>query len=384
MTLLTILLFFLLLGLLVFVHEMGHFLTAIRNGIKAEEFGFGFPPRLAGVVKDDESGKWKVIWGSNHIHGGNTVYSFNWIPFGGFVRIKGEDSNATVTPDSFAGKPAWTRIKVLGAGVFMNFVLAWVLLSVVLMLGFPQPVTDENRASVDRVDIQILSVAKESPAEAMGIKPGDRVLSVDGVAMTGLEGTQSAIQAKRGSEISMTIDRFGETLTLSGTPRLATPENEGALGISFAETAVIGYAWYEAPIRGAQATYHTTGAILGALGSIVKNVFVGEKAGVDVTGPVGIVVMTKQMSDLGIPYLLQFAAILSINLGIFNILPFPGLDGGRILFILIEKIKGSPVKETVEQWAHTIGFLLLLLLMIFVTIKDVAQLKLLDKIGNLF
>lgn len=380
----TILLFFLLLGLLVFVHEMGHFLTAVRNGIKAEEFGFGFPPRLVGVVKDDETGKWKGVWGNKHVHSKNTVYSFNWIPFGGFVRIKGEDSNAAVTPDSFAGKPAWTRIKVLGAGVFMNFVLAWVLLSIVLMLGFPQPVTDENRASVDRVDIQILSVAKGSPAEAMGIKPGDRVLSVDGVAMTDLEETQSTIRAKRGSEISMTIDRFGETLTLSGTPRVAAPENEGALGISFAETAIIGYAWYEAPIRGAQATYHTTGAILGALGGIVKNLFVGEKANVDVTGPVGIVVMTKQMSDLGIPYLLQFAAILSINLGIFNILPFPGLDGGRILFILIEKIKGSPVKEAVEQWAHTVGFLLLLLLMIVVTVKDVAQLKLLDKIGNLF
>lgn len=384
MTLLTILLFFLLLGLLVFVHEMGHFLTAIRNGIKAEEFGFGFPPRLVGAVKDDGNGKWKVIWGNKHIHGKNTVYSFNWIPFGGFVRIKGEDSNASITPDSFAGKPAWTRIKVLGAGVFMNFVLAWVLLSVVLMLGFPQPVTDENRASVDRVDIQILSVVKDSPADTMGIKPGDRVLSVDGVAMTDLEQVQAAIQAKRGTEISMTIDRFGKTLTLSGTPRLATPANEGALGISFAETAIVGYAWYEAPIRGAQATYHTTGAILGALGSIVKSVFVGEKAGVDVTGPVGIVVMTKQMSDLGIPYLLQFAAILSINLGIFNILPFPGLDGGRILFILIEKIKGSPVKEAVEQWAHTVGFLLLLLLMIFVTIKDVANLKLLEKLGNLF
>ncbi len=384
MTLLTILLFFLLLGLLVFVHEMGHFLTAIRNGIKAEEFGFGFPPRLVGAVKDDTSGKWKVVWGNRHVHGKNTVYSFNWIPFGGFVRIKGEDSNSITAPDSFAGKPAWTRIKVLGAGVFMNFALAWVLLSIVLMLGFPQPVTDENRALVDRVDIQILSVAKDSPAETMGIKPGDRVLSVDGVAMTDLEQVQAAIQDKRGTEISMTIDRFGEMLTLSGTPRLATPENEGALGISFAETAIIGYAWYEAPIRGAQATYHTTGAILGALGNIVKNVFIGEKAGVDVTGPVGIVVMTKQMSDLGIPYLLQFAAILSINLGIFNILPFPGLDGGRILFILIEKIKGSPVKETVEQWAHTVGFLLLLLLMIFVTIKDVADLKLLEKIGNLF
>ena len=384
MSFLTILLFLLLLGVLVFVHEMGHFLTAVRNGIKAEEFGFGFPPRLVGVVKDDQTGKWKVIWGGNHVHGKNTVYSFNWIPFGGFVRIKGEDQNATVEPDSFAGKPAWTRIKVLGAGVFMNFVLAWVLLSTVLLLGFPQPVTEENRDRAGKVDIQILSVAKGSPAESMGIKPGDRVLAVDGVAMTDLKQVQDAIRAKRGMQVSLELDRFGKEMVLSGVPRSEAPEKEGALGISFAETAVIRYSWYEAPIRGAQATYHTTGAILSALGGIVKHLFVGEKESVDVAGPVGIVVMTKQMSDLGLPYLLQFAAILSINLGIFNILPFPGLDGGRILFILIEKLKGSPVKEAVEQWSHTIGFLLLLLLMVLVTIKDVSQFGILEKIGRIF
>jgi regulator of sigma E protease len=384
MSFLTILLFLLLLGLLVFVHELGHYLTAVRNGIKADEFGFGFPPRLAGMYKDKETGKWKFVSGNADIHPDTTIFSFNWIPFGGFVRIRGEDQNATLEPGSFAGKPAWTRIKVLGAGVFMNFVLAWVLISIVLMLGFPQPVTDENRAKAGKADIQILGVAKGSPAEAMGIRPGDRVLSVEGRTVATLEEAKAAIDEKRGSEIAVGIDRFGEPLVLHGTPRKETPENEGALGVSFAETAVISYPWYEAPIRGAQATYDTTMAILSALGGIVKNIFVGEKAGVDVAGPVGIVVMTKQMSDLGIPYLLQFAAILSINLGIFNILPFPGLDGGRILFILIEKLKGSPVKETVEQWSHTVGFLLLLLLMVLVTIKDVSQFKLLEKIGNLF
>lgn len=384
MSFLTILLFFLLLGLLVFVHELGHYLTAIRNGIAADEFGFGFPPRLAGAYKDSATGKWRFIAGNADVHPDTTIFSINWIPFGGFVRIKGEDNNATIEADSFAGKPAWTRIKVLGAGVFMNFMLAWVLLSVVLMLGFPQPVTDENRAKAEKVDIQILGVAKGSPAEEMGIRPGDRMLSVNQQKVSTLDEAKAAIDSRRGSEIEISVNRSEEMLTLRGTPRKDAPEGEGALGVSFAETAIISYAWYEAPIRGAQATYNTTLAILSALGGVVKNIFVGEKAGVDVTGPVGIVVMTKQMSDLGIPYLLQFAAILSINLGIFNILPFPGLDGGRILFILIEKLKGSPVKETVEQWSHTIGFLLLLLLMVLVTVKDLSQFKLLEKIGNLF
>ncbi len=384
MTFFTILLFLLVLGLLVFVHEMGHFLTAIRNGIKAEEFGFGFPPRLVGAVKDDETGKWKVIWGKTHVHGKNTVYSLNWIPFGGFVRIKGEDQNAALEPDSFAGKPAWTRIKVLGAGVFMNFALAWVLLSLVLFIGFPQPVTDENRDRAGKSDIQILGVAKGSPAESMGIRPGDKVVTLDGVPVETLRQAQEIIQSKRGATLVMKIDRFGKTLSLTGTPRVETPKNEGALGVSFAETAIIHYPWYEVPVYGAQATYNTTMAILDALGGVVKNVFVGGKAGVELTGPVGIVVMTKEMSDLGLPYLLQFAAILSINLGIFNILPIPGLDGGRIFFILIEKIKGSPVKEAVEQWAHMVGFILLLLLMVFVTIKDVINLRLLEKVTTLF
>jgi len=297
MTFFTIVLFFLLLGLLVFVHELGHFLTAIRNGIVAEEFGFGFPPRLAGMYKDKATGRWKTVLGGADVHTDTTIFSLNWIPFGGFVRIKGEDQNAATDPGSFAGKPAWTRIKVLGAGVFMNFVLAWVLLSSVLMLGFPQPVTDENRAKAGKVDIQILGVAKESPAERMGILPGDHLLSVDGGTVKTLEEAKRAIDARRGSEIAIGIDRFGEMITLRGTPREETPKNEGALGVSFAETAIISYPWYEAPIRGAQATYNTTMAILSALGGIVKNIFVGEKAGVDVTGPVGIVVMTKRPRD---------------------------------------------------------------------------------------
>ena len=165
---------------------------------------------------------------------------------------------------------------------------------------------------------------------------------------------------------------------------MESPQGEGALGISFTETAVVAYPWYEAIWRGAQATYNVTVSILEAFGRMIASLFGAPKVPIDVTGPVGIVYMTKQMSDLGIAYLLQFAALLSINLGIINILPIPALDGGRILFVLIERLKGSPVSQKVEGMIHQVGFILLLLLMLFVTIRDFAHVKIFEKLTSFF
>src|SRR3989338_3651777 len=141
----TIFIFLILLGLLIFVHELGHFLVAKWNGIKSHEFGFGFPPRLVGVVKNDATGRYKVIWGNRDVKSPHTVYSLNWLPLGGFVKIKGEDGHSQ-DPDSFAGKSAWIRTKVLGAGVAMNFIFAWLLISIVFTLGLPQPIDPSQRA----------------------------------------------------------------------------------------------------------------------------------------------------------------------------------------------------------------------------------------------
>lgn len=383
MTLSIFLIFFLLLGVLILAHEFGHFIVAVKSGIKAEEFGFGFPPRLLGVVQDDTTGKRRLFFGDKDIRSSHTIYSVNWIPFGGFVRMKGEDENGLDEPDSFAAKPAGIRIAVLSAGVVMNVILAWALLSFLYASGFPQPVTDENRSLAEDVSVQIFSVAPDSPAETMGLRPGDRILSVDGVTVTDLDATKALIDERLGSEITVAVSRGATELSLRGTPRVDTPKNEGALGISFAETGTIRYPWYEAPIRGAQATWFATVSVLTALAAMVKGLVVGTGGG-DVTGPIGIVYATKQMSELGIAYLLQFAALLSINLAIFNILPLPALDGGRILFVLIEKLKGSPVREAVEQRMHQVGFLLLLLLMLFVTVRDFFQFHIFDSIRSLF
>lgn len=379
----TIIIFVVLLGMLVFVHELGHFVVARRNGIRVDEFGFGFPPRLLGVIKDD-AGKYQIVWGNKDMPDGKTVYSLNWIPLGGFVKIAGEDGHDVDDPESFAGKSAWIRVKVLGAGVFMNFVLAWFLISIVFMLGLPQPIDPSQSGQYDDVKIQILSVVKGAPAETMGLKMGDEILSINGKQMTGLEQVSEEIASHRGETVAIQVNRFGEMLTLSGTPRTEYPGNEGSLGISFSETAIVSYPWYQAIYEGGIATYNITIAIFQAFGQMIASLFGGDKAGLDVTGPVGIVYLTKQMSDLGLPYLLQFAALLSINLGIINILPIPALDGGRILFVLIEKLKGSPVSHRVEGMIHQIGFMLLLLLMLFVTVRDFSQFQILDKIRHIF
>ncbi|MBP7060452.1 MAG: RIP metalloprotease RseP [Candidatus Moranbacteria bacterium] len=380
----TILIFVVLLGLLVFVHELGHFLVARRNGIRVDEFGFGFPPRILGIVQVEATGKYRVVWGSKEMPVGRTVYSLNWIPLGGFVKISGEDGSGASDPESFGSKSAWVRIKVLAAGVVMNFLLAWVLISVVLMLGLPQPIDPSEHGQYPNARIQILSIAQGTPAEAMGLKMGDAIVSINGQKMTSLEQVSNAIASHKGQAISVDIDRFGQQVTLSGTPRTEYAPTEGALGISFSETAVVSYPWYEAFYRGAITTYDITVAILDAFGKMIGSLFGAEKAPLDVTGPVGIVYLTKQMSDLGLPYLLQFAALLSINLGIINILPIPALDGGRILFILIEKIKGSPVSRKLEGTIHQVGFILLLLLMLLVTMRDFSQFQILQKLGRLF
>lgn len=375
----TVLIFLLVLGVLVFVHEMGHFIVARRNGIKADEFGFGFPPRIAGLVWDDTKKKHRFVKGSEEVVSPYTVYSLNWIPLGGFVKIKGEDGEQK-DADSFAMKSAWIRIKVLAAGVTMNFLLAWVLISIVLMSGFPQAVDPQSPVSGKR-DIQISEVLPNTPADAMGLRFGDKIISVGDSKALSVANVQEYIVAHKGQAITLHIIRGTEAMTLQGTPRTQYPQNEGSLGIGLGETEMISYSWYESIWQGALATYNLTSAMLVGIFDIVKGLVTGTHEGLSsVSGPVGIAKLTGQVSDLGLVYLLYFAAILSINLGIINILPIPALDGGRIVFILIEIIKGSPVSQKIEGLFHQIGFTLLLLLMVWVTVNDFSKFHILGRL----
>lgn len=380
-----IIVFILVLGALIFVHELGHFLMARRSGMKVEEFGFGFPPRLGGFVWNEEKKRHTFVAGNKDVSSSHTVYSINWIPFGGFVRIKGENGDGAHDPDSFASKGIIPRIKTLSAGVVMNFLFAWVLISIVLMLGFPRAIEEYEKIDPSKVEVQIAQVIPGTPAAKMGLKMGDVIVSVDGEKLLRVERVQEIIDVRKGEEIPFVVRRGDEVLTLVGVPRTEYPEGQGALGIALGEITLARYSFFEAILQGAVNTWTNTIMMVAGIGGLVGSLFSGDGAGLaDVSGPLGIAYLTKEVSDLGFVYLLYFTAILSINLGVLNILPFPALDGGRILFLLIEKLKGSPVSERVEGYFHQAGFLLLILLMIAVTVHDFSKFEVFQKIENLF
>lgn len=383
-----IVLFVLILSVLVFVHELGHFVVARRNGMRVDEFGFGFPPRAFGVTKNAKTGKWEFVWGDKVEKRENTIYSVNWIPLGGFVKIKGEDGSERDDEDSFAAKSAWARIKVLSAGVAMNFLLAWVVFSFIFATGAPVSVEDTATNLKDPA-IKITNVIPGTPAEEMGIQIGDEIIylkSSEGelIEVVGVGQVQEFISSYKGSEVQMQVKRGNEGVRLSGTPRLEYPASEGSLGIELVRTAIVSYPIHEAIWQGLTGTVSLTWTILKAFGSIIASPFTGSGAAADVAGPLGIAKITGQVADLGLVYVLQFTALLSINLGIINILPIPALDGGRIMFVLLEVIKGSPVSKRFEQKTHAIGFSLLMLLMLVVTLKDFVDIGIVDMITNLF
>lgn len=373
---LTLLVFLIILGILVFVHELGHFTVARRNGIKCDEFGFGFPPRAIGIVRVDKKKKWlsgwKIVIGNKHVESENTVYSLNWIPLGGFVKIKGEDGEHKKEKDSFSSKSAWIRVKVLAAGVIMNFLLAWVLFSWLLTMGINQEV-DQNDTSVSGTNIQIVSVAPKSPAYDMGIREGDTVKKCVGESeicsrpFANIAELQSFVKENKGKEITLQIVRGEKTLDLSGDVRKESPEGEGLLGIGLAQTTFVKYSFLDALKQGPVVMWN----VLIMMGLVLKSLFAGDAS--NIGGPLAIAHFTKQATALGFSSIIQLAALLSVNLGIVNILPIPALDGGRILFVLIEKIKGSPVSQETEGTMHTIGFFLLMILMVYLVVHDVMR-----------
>jgi len=252
------------------------------------------------------------------------------------------------------------------------------LISIGLMIGAPESV--DSSINVENSRIQISEVAPGSPAEEMGIKIGDEISKMQindqgGTAEFGnIEAIQEYISSQKGKEIRLKIIRGKETLELKGTPRVNAPEGEGALGVALAQTVIKRYPVHLAIWNGLVSTISLIGVILAAFGGLLKALFMGQGVSADISGPVGIAVLTRDVASLGLVYILQFAALLSINLGIINALPIPALDGGRILFILIEKIRRRPVSQRVEQYFHTFFFVLLILLMVLVTFRDVGKL----------
>ncbi len=366
----TIIAFIVVLGLLVLVHEFGHFITAKKAGLKVEEFGFGFPPRIFGFKR------------------GDTIYSINWIPFGGFVKILGEGGEEKDNPKSFASKPIWVRAIIIAAGVIMNFFLAFVLLAIVNFSGATTVVDDSieisPKATISESSISITVVEQNSPADEAGIHSGDIVAKVNGEEILEQEKLISIINDNIGEQLDVEIIRGQSQEVFQLTPRQDPPEGQGPLGIGLVKTAKVSYPWYLAIWQGAKQTVLLTGAIFILFGGIVRDLFTTGTLDPNIAGPIGIAVIAGQVLELGFVPLLQFAAVLSINLGIINALPFPALDGGRLLFLLIEKIRRKKISEKVENMTHTIGFGILIILVVLITFRDFFRFEVVDNIKNLF
>jgi regulator of sigma E protease len=356
---LTIIVFLAILSVLVLVHEAGHFFVAKKLGIKVEEFGFGFPPRAFAFKK------------------GETVYSFNWLPIGGFVKLYGEDEagggrleikDIKIKDKSraFFARPVWQKALVVVAGVFMNFVLA------VLILSF---LFSAVGVAVQSNKVIVANVSKDSPAQIAGLKPGDLIESLGGVAITSTQALIDITKKHLGEQISLKVKTAkGQEELISLTPRKNYPQGEGPIGVLISQNFEIKkYPWYQAPFVGLQESGRQSYLIVLGLWTVLYSLFAQGQVPQGVAGPVGIAQLTGQVVQFGLPAVLSFVSLLSLNLAILNILPIPALDGGRLLFILIEGVTRKRVNPKFESYTHVVGMAILLSLVALITLHDLIR-----------
>jgi len=364
----TFILVILIISLLILVHEWGHFYSARKLGVKVEEFGFGFPPKLFSFTKK------------------GVRYSLNLLPLGGFVKIKGEDGSKREDLDSFASKSFSQRAWILSAGVIMNVFLCVVLLALGFSLGIPQVLSDlPEYASVRDRKIQVVDIFPDSPAAQAGLALGDVIVgsgerqgdgSINTTVLDATESLQAFLAEHVDTEVLLLVKHPSESAPtfISVTPQFRPDIGRGGIGIALVETGLVSYPWYRSPFKAVEATATLTKQIFVAFGGLLSDLVVRQEVSVDVAGPVGIAVLTGEVVDQGAIYVLYFIAVLSLNLAILNFIPFPALDGGRFLFLVIEKLRRKPVDQRIEGVIHMVGFGLLLLLVLLVTIRDIIQL----------
>ncbi len=321
------------LALLILGHELGHFFAAKLFGLRVDEFGIGFPPRIA----------------SKNI--GETKYSINLLPFGGFVRIHGEHADDKKPKDpkrSFLNQNATKRSIIVIAGVLMNFLIGWIAFSVVFASGIPAKLAIEQ-------------VSPGSPAEAAGFEVGEYI-----AGFSSTEEFIGFINSHGGEEITINERRI--------TPRVDPPEGEGGLGVTVVEVGIEKQGVLKSVVSGLKSAVEVTSLIIAAFFGFFKGIFVGDFAIVNqISGPVGVFNILGETSRLGAVYLIQFLGLISLNLVVINMIPLPALDGGRFLFILVEKVIGRRLNSKFEAVANAVGVSLLLLLMVIVTIRDIMR-----------
>ncbi len=393
----TLIIFLLVLTALVFVHELGHFLAAKLFKVRVDEFAIGFPPRIA----------------SKKIKG--TVWALNLLPLGGYVKIFGENPDDQPkdeqgnpisgaiehsSPDNFQSKAWWKQIIILAAGVIFNIIFAWILISVIYMIGSTTSIEGlspqlKEKYAHGNSEVVISMVKADSPADRSGLKAGDKIITVSDTRKTVslVPGLVTDVEDKNVNKIEEVqglianapravvfnvsrVESATSTRTLAYTvaPERGVVEGKKAVGISMSEVAFIQMDFVDSLYYGARATIMGTEQVAIGLYKFIGNVFKGDGGLKDVTGPVGIAQVVGQASADGLSHLLEITAIISINLAIINLVPFPALDGGRIVVVAIEAIVRRKVPARVINAVNAVGFLLLILLMILVTIKDVRAL----------
>ena len=353
-SLITIVLFILILGVLVVIHEIGHFVTAKRANVRVLEFGVGFPPR-AKVLRNR----------------GETLYTLNWLPIGGFVKLEGEDGDAGDDPRSFANQRWLTKMGILVAGVVMNVLLAFAIFTGIALIGDPT------------IGVRIGEVQPGSPAAGVGIEAGDAVVSIDGGYYGAFDDVVllEALQAKAGETVELgiqTADGAYETVTVTLRSAADVAAGKGALGVTgltaMTTDVTIDYTVPEAIAIGAERTVEALGLIVNGLGQLVESIVNRPTEPPPVAGPVGI---ATQIGDvfwqLGPIVTLYVAGILSANLAVVNILPFPPLDGGRMLMITLKRLFGARISLRAEQLTYMVGFVFLFAFLIWVTGYDIIR-----------
>jgi len=357
--LITFLIFFATIFVLVIAHELGHFFSARLFGIRVDEFGFGIPPRIAGIRR------------------GGTLYSINWLPVGGFVKIFGEESGFASDPRAFGSKSALIRSAVLLSGIFANLLFAWILLSVMAFVGILVSVDENEVSQYTDVRLTIIDVAPGSPAAKVELRAGDVIeevaVGIYGTSYLNVQTLQEFARTHAGEFISASVKRNGQKFNVLLESRVSPPSGEGPLGIAIDMFRVKKSSWYQAPIEGARTGWSVSKLTVVGIFDTFMEILRGRADEVQISGPVGIFFLTERMSGAGFASLLFFIAVLSISLALFNVLPIPGLDGGRFLFLLIEIFTGRKISERISSVIHSIGLIVLLILIAFITRLDIQR-----------
>jgi len=338
---LTILIAFFSLMALLVIHEFGHFILAKKFGTKVEEFGIGYPPRVFGKKF------------------GETLYSLNLLPFGAFVKIHGEEGGIE-DYHSFTDKPLWQRFSIITGGVVSFWLVSIILLSVVAgAFGLPLAVSDEDSGNLKEVKVQITQIMADSPAEAADLRAGDVIIGFEKVS-----DVQNFVGLHRGEEITLTIERGNDVFE----KKVVAP-----IGVALARVALKQYPWFEAPLQGIMVSGSMTGNVVKGWVTGLKSVLGITKlpAGLkmEMFGPVGILGLLGQYSQMGINYFLFLVSFISIAMALTNLLPIPALDGGKLVFLAIEALRGKAVNYKIEQKITAAFFVLLIIFMVFVTFK---------------